>query len=364
MPQWPMRVAMLYGPAGPRRPWDWCRAAATAADVVEIVAVPALTLPPLPVLPHAGRDPDQPHLYQVAVLTGGGPVADRITAVRVEGVLRFEAAECGRIDVLHAHSPGARPDLPWLSRTTRIPYVLSEDDPGCLAQRRTARLYRHAAAVMTVSGSLLARVGELGLPGRHRLVPHPVDPAALPPVPARARIHQDPVRVAITEDWDVLAPAFAVAHAKDPRLRLQIIRDSSELPSVQSRIRQLGIAAATVLTPARSRPETIHELAHADLFAAPGARGNFCIPALDALSCGTQVVGTRTGALPDLVGHDAGILVPPADPHAFALALVEAAAGLPRHSRAALAERTRRRYGPSAVGARLAAVYAEASGRV
>jgi glycosyltransferase involved in cell wall biosynthesis len=358
-----MRVAMLYGHEGPSRPWDWCRAAATAADVIEIVTVRTLSLPPIPALPYAARDPAQPRFYQVAALTGGGPVADRITAGRVEGVLRFEAAECGRIHVLHAHSPGARPDLPWLSRTTRIPYVLSEDDPGRLAQRRTARLYRHAAAVMTVSEALLARLGELGLPGRHRLVPHPVDSAALPPVPARARIRQDPVRVAVTEDWDLLAPAFVAAHAKDPRLRLQIIRDSPELPSVRARIRQLGIAAATTLTPALSRPETIHELAHADLFAAPGAAENFCVPVLDALCCGTPVVGTRTGALPDLVDHDGGILVPPSDPLALALALVEAAAGLPRHSRLALAERTRRRYGPSAVGARLAAVYPEVSGR-
>ena len=48
----------------------------------------------------------------------------------------------------------------------------------------------------------------------------------------------------------------------------------------------------------------------------------FGLPCAEAMSCGTPVVATRAGALPEIVGNDgAGILVPPADPHALAGAI-------------------------------------------
>ncbi|MEU3458856.1 glycosyltransferase [Streptomyces sp. NPDC006733] len=371
---------MLSAPDGPRRPDAWQRAAATVADVVELSVVGSLSAPPLPGLPFAGRDPRRPGRYEIeaAHRERGRPAAG--TAGRVAAVLRFAGAEGGAVDVLHAHAPGAAGQLPWLSGAAGIPYVLSEHDrrwlghpsrplPGVLDRRRAARLYREAAAVLPVSDALLARIGELGLPGRHLLVPHPVDTGALPHVPARARISQDPVRIVAAgplvadEGWDVLVDAFAEALGEDPRLRLRIIGDGPGAGAVEDHLRRSGAGGAAVLTGDLDRGQTLHALAHADLFADPRHVIGFGTTALDALCCGTPVVGTRTGALPELVGGDAGILVPPADPRALARALVEAAAELPLRQPAALAARTRRHFGPQAVGARLATVYTEASGR-
>ena len=48
----------------------------------------------------------------------------------------------------------------------------------------------------------------------------------------------------------------------------------------------------------------------------------FGLPCAEAMSCGTPVIATRAGALPQIVGDDgAGILVPPADPDALAGAI-------------------------------------------
>ena len=48
----------------------------------------------------------------------------------------------------------------------------------------------------------------------------------------------------------------------------------------------------------------------------------FGLPCAEAMSCGTPVIATRAGALPEVVGNDgAGILVPPADPIALASAM-------------------------------------------
>lgn len=370
-----MRVAMFFGQARPVRPEEWRKAAATVAEVVDVVAVRELTLPTLPGLPFAGRDPERPHHYQVA-LPLGGFAARRVTVGRIGSVLRYEAAECGRVDVLHGHVPGADDLLPWVARAVGLPYVLSEDDvrwfdnPSRMRRGR-ARAYREAASVLAVSDALLLRLGEQRMPGRHRVVPHPVGPDTLPRVPARARISQDPVRVAAAgsfgphEGWETLVHAFAAARLKDPRLRLDIIAEgNAEVPTdMRGLLRRCGAASAVTVRRTRGRAEALHAVAHADLYAVAGDAESFCLRALDALGCGTLVVGTRTGALPELVGHDGGFLAPPGDPAAFAHALVEAAAALPRHQPAALADRTLRRFGTAAVGARLAVAYAEASGR-
>lgn len=361
-----MRVAMLTAAGGPGRPEEWYAAAARCTDAVSVRVVPALTLPAEPGLPSTGRDPRRPHHYEVLAAARPAGTARRITAA-----LRRENAECGRLELLHAHRPFGTSYVPAVARALTLPYVLSEHDPRWYAPatrrqlRRAARLYGDAAAVLPVSDSLLLRLGELQLPGRHRVLPVPLDETALPQVPARVRIGQDAVRIVAAgplragRGWEELVDAFAAAHGKDPRLRLRILGDGPLAAAL--RLRADGAPVDLAADP--GRPAVLHALAHADLCAYPRPVVGFGGTALDALACGTQVVGVRTGALPELVAHDGGVLVDAATPDRLADGLVEAAAGLPRHTPALLAERVRRAYGLPAAAARLAAVYAEASGR-
>ncbi|MDQ2806169.1 MAG: glycosyltransferase family 4 protein [Chloroflexota bacterium] len=58
----------------------------------------------------------------------------------------------------------------------------------------------------------------------------------------------------------------------------------------------------------------------ARLFALPSLYEGFGLGALEALACGTPVLAADAGALPEVVG-DAGLLLPPSDPAAWATAL-------------------------------------------
>jgi glycosyltransferase involved in cell wall biosynthesis len=64
------------------------------------------------------------------------------------------------------------------------------------------------------------------------------------------------------------------------------------------------------------------------------------VPALEAIACGTPVVASAVGALPEIVGA-AGILVPPREPERLASALATVWSDDPVHARLAAIARER-----------------------
>jgi glycosyltransferase involved in cell wall biosynthesis len=61
--------------------------------------------------------------------------------------------------------------------------------------------------------------------------------------------------------------------------------------------------------------------AAADVFVLPTLYEGYGMAVAEALACGLPVISTRTGAIAELVGDSAGIIVPPADQGAFARAI-------------------------------------------
>jgi glycosyltransferase involved in cell wall biosynthesis len=58
----------------------------------------------------------------------------------------------------------------------------------------------------------------------------------------------------------------------------------------------------------------------ADVFVLPSLLEGFGLPLAESMACGTPIVATRVGSIPEVVG-DAGLLVPPMDGHALAEAI-------------------------------------------
>jgi glycosyltransferase involved in cell wall biosynthesis len=87
-------------------------------------------------------------------------------------------------------------------------------------------------------------------------------------------------------------------------------------------VRKLGIRNRVKFTGKLSSEDLRREYHSAQVTAVPSLYEGFGLPAAESMACGTPVVATSAGALPEVVGEDgAGVLVPPRDAQALALAI-------------------------------------------
>ena len=110
------------------------------------------------------------------------------------------------------------------------------------------------------------------------------------------------------------------------------------------------------------KSEVIQLLTHATVFACPSVYEPLGIVNLEAMACGTAVVGSRTGGIPEVVAEgETGLLVPPGEPEALAVAL-NALLGDPDRAQA-MGQAGRKRavaeFGWPAIAAQTAELYAE-----
>lgn len=119
-----------------------------------------------------------------------------------------------------------------------------------------------------------------------------------------------------------------------------LTRDPSAADRVRDVVRELGMKDRVVFAGDLDATELGRLYDTADLFVLATLQETYGMAVAEALARGLPVVGTATGAIPDLVGEDAGLVVPPGDVDALAAALGRAIAdsGL----RARLAEGARR----------------------
>jgi glycosyltransferase involved in cell wall biosynthesis len=97
--------------------------------------------------------------------------------------------------------------------------------------------------------------------------------------------------------------------------------DVGPLPSYGFRlVEKLNLDGMVRFTGRLTREELAQHYSAAQIAVVPSLYEGFGIPAAEAMACGTPVISTTGGALPEVVG-DAGVLVPPGNAEALAAAI-------------------------------------------
>ena len=142
----------------------------------------------------------------------------------------------------------------------------------------------------------------------------------------------------------------ALASISSRRWRLTCVGSLDRHPATAGQLRALlraeGIDDRVELAGEVDAPTLARHYDAADVFVLPTLYEGYGMAVAEALACGLPVVSTNTGAIAELVGDDAGIVVPPGDVNALALALAELlddAAGGVRETLAQGARRARER---------------------
>jgi glycosyltransferase involved in cell wall biosynthesis len=120
-----------------------------------------------------------------------------------------------------------------------------------------------------------------------------------------------------------------------------IERDPATVQGLRGQLRADGLAERVVLTGELDAACLEEWYARSDLFVLATLQETYGMAVAEAIARGLPVLSTSTGAIPDLVGADAGMLVAPGDEKAFAGALRRMVGD--RELRSRLAEGARRR---------------------
>jgi glycosyltransferase involved in cell wall biosynthesis len=125
---------------------------------------------------------------------------------------------------------------------------------------------------------------------------------------------------------DVLIDAAATYEKELGDVITVMMGDGELRPQIEAQAANLGLKGVYFLghTP---QPEVAKLYNLADCSTVPSRIEPFGLVAIEALACGTPVVATNAGGLPDFISNEVGTLVPMDDPPVLAQAIVEQVRG-------------------------------------
>jgi starch synthase len=125
-----------------------------------------------------------------------------------------------------------------------------------------------------------------------------------------------------------VAVLLRAASMLDPAAQLVLCAGAADTPELRDEVTSLvsGLKASRTgvvwIPEMLPKHDVIQLLSHATVFACPSVYEPLGIVNLEAMACGTAVVASRVGGIPEVVDEDVtGLLVPPDDPAALAAAL-------------------------------------------
>ena len=193
---------------------------------------------------------------------------------------------------------------------------------------------RSAVASIGVSAALAERLRALGAPPeRVHVATNGVDTTFFAPVPReQARAHLGvggaPLLLSVGNLLEVkrhhlVIDALARLRERHPQARLAIVGQGPLREALRARADAAGLGDAVVLAGAVPQAELRHWYSAADLLVLASSREGWPNVLLEAMACGTRVLASRVGGVPEIVNApELGAALPVDDGDALAAALL------------------------------------------
>jgi MMP alpha-(1->4)-mannosyltransferase len=141
---------------------------------------------------------------------------------------------------------------------------------------------------------------------------------------------------------DCLIEAFAAVQRVSAAELVIVGKDSHGLRGqLLAKARALDVADKITIIDSVSQRDLISLYQRATITVVPSVLEGFSRPALESMACGTPVVGSAVGAIPELLNENSGVLVPPGDATSLASAITGLLQDTNRIKRLGLAARER-----------------------
>ncbi|WP_317932438.1 glycosyltransferase family 4 protein [Halioxenophilus sp. WMMB6] len=206
---------------------------------------------------------------------------------------------------------------PWLKLMTKRWYRFIR------MQMQVARKLRHVVTVSECSRQDIASA--FGRPpATIDVIANGVDTELFRPLP---EVTKEPLRLITTASSDqplkgqkFLLQAVAQLRARYPKLQLVVIGTLKEEGETAQLLTELNLQQCVSFKSQLTTEQLVAEFNRAAIAITPSLYEGFGLPAAEAMACGTAVITSDGGALPEVVG-DAGLVVPAGDSRALAEAI-------------------------------------------
>jgi glycosyltransferase involved in cell wall biosynthesis len=246
-----------------------------------------------------------------------------------------------RYDVIHVHWPLPQGLLGLVGRRAGGPHLVSTFYGADLAllnrfgwlRPLLQRIVAASTAVIAIS-SYTARELEAQAGIRPLVIPYGIDmtpvagPPSLPGPPGSQQMVLSVGRLIERKGYPVLIQALAQIAARRDDVHLNIVGEGQERTRLEALIEELGLAGRVTLLGRVSDEELARQYATCSLFVLPaivdrgGDTEGLGMVLLEALRYSKPVLASQVGGIPDIVEDEvSGLLVPPGDPEALAVAI-------------------------------------------
>ena len=140
----------------------------------------------------------------------------------------------------------------------------------------------------------------------------------------------------------VLMEAFADLHRQCHDVRLTMAGEGSQRRKIAARAKALNVGAAYRYHGVYTRPEDCRAfMENLDVFVMPSFSEGTPNSIVEAMACGKPIIASEVGGIPDMIGDDAGLSVPPGDTKALTIAMLRLATDAALRKRLGHAARAR-----------------------